>query len=109
MCAYQSRYVGYFEQVKKQYDGELPPTRTLQLTSITVHNISGKPGGISVHIPLISARCSQINSTTDNNNNNNNMLSFYIAHQSMRIALCAVQYPVFKSSVFKCFLRSAGW
>ena len=30
-------------------------------------------------------------------NNNNNMLNFYSAHESMRIALNAVQYPECKS------------
>ncbi|ELT95902.1 hypothetical protein CAPTEDRAFT_62994, partial [Capitella teleta] len=41
----QSRYVGYFEKAKKQFNGELPPSVTLKLKTITVQNLSGVAKG----------------------------------------------------------------
>lgn len=35
----QSRYVGYFERIKKDFGKQLPPPKKLQLSSVTIHGL----------------------------------------------------------------------
>lgn len=37
----QSRYVGYYERVKKDYDGESPPVVTVRITNLKITGING--------------------------------------------------------------------
>lgn len=41
----QSRFVGYFEKVKKLYNGELPPRKELKITSFKIESIAGVGNG----------------------------------------------------------------
>ncbi|XP_053400347.1 phosphatidylinositol 3,4,5-trisphosphate 3-phosphatase TPTE2-like [Mercenaria mercenaria] len=41
----QSRFVGYFEKVKKDYNGELPPRKELKITSFKLESIAGVGNG----------------------------------------------------------------
>ncbi len=41
LCSFQSRYVGYFEAMKSQFGGELPPRKQMQLNTVIIHNLSG--------------------------------------------------------------------
>ncbi|KAK3593566.1 hypothetical protein CHS0354_018654 [Potamilus streckersoni] len=41
----QSRYVGYYEKVKKEYNGQLPPRRELRMSTIKIQGIKGVGNG----------------------------------------------------------------
>ncbi|KAM6178197.1 phosphatidylinositol 3,4,5-trisphosphate 3-phosphatase TPTE2-like [Rhynchocyon petersi] len=51
----QSRYVGYFAQVKNNYNWALPPSKTLFVKSIVIHSIHGvgKGDGSDLKIQII--------------------------------------------------------
>ncbi|XP_014666495.1 PREDICTED: phosphatidylinositol 3,4,5-trisphosphate 3-phosphatase TPTE2-like isoform X2 [Priapulus caudatus] len=41
----QSRFVGYYEQVKTKYNHQLPPDKFIKIDSITIHGIAGLGNG----------------------------------------------------------------
>ncbi|KAL4230685.1 Phosphatidylinositol 3 [Mactra antiquata] len=41
----QSRFVGYFEKVKKLYNNEMPPVKELKITSFKINSIAGVGNG----------------------------------------------------------------
>ncbi|KAM9788683.1 putative tyrosine-protein phosphatase TPTE [Neosynchiropus ocellatus] len=51
----QSRYVGYYEVMKTQFDRQLPPPRSLRIKSLRVHSIAGvgKGDGSDLKVKII--------------------------------------------------------
>ena len=50
---FKSRFVGYYEKVKKLYNGELPPKKQLRITSFKIESIAGNPSS-TVHYQIIA-------------------------------------------------------
>ncbi|MGH0159710.1 UNVERIFIED_CONTAM: hypothetical protein FKN15_058367 [Acipenser sinensis] len=52
-CA--SRYVGYYEILKKKYNRQLPPSKSLKIRSIRIHSITGvgKSNGSDLKVKII--------------------------------------------------------
>uniref|UniRef100_A0A8C1I8Z6 Transmembrane phosphatase with tensin homology n=1 Tax=Cyprinus carpio TaxID=7962 RepID=A0A8C1I8Z6_CYPCA len=44
----QSRYVGYYEIMKNQYNRQLPPQKSLKIKSIRIHSIAGETHGAHI-------------------------------------------------------------
>uniref|UniRef100_A0A673KFH7 Phosphatidylinositol 3,4,5-trisphosphate 3-phosphatase TPTE2-like n=1 Tax=Sinocyclocheilus rhinocerous TaxID=307959 RepID=A0A673KFH7_9TELE len=51
----QSRYVGYYEIMKNQYNRQLPPQKSLKIKSIRIHSIAGvgKGNGSDLKVKII--------------------------------------------------------
>lgn len=51
----QSRYVGYYEILKKKYNRQLPPSKSLKIRSIRIHSITGvgKSNGSDLKVKII--------------------------------------------------------
>ncbi|KAL1266645.1 hypothetical protein QQF64_002320 [Cirrhinus molitorella] len=54
----QSRYVGYYEIMKNQYNRQLPPQKSLKIKSIRIHSIAGvgKGNGNDLKVKIIVKR-----------------------------------------------------
>uniref|UniRef100_A0A8C1C5M0 Transmembrane phosphatase with tensin homology n=1 Tax=Cyprinus carpio carpio TaxID=630221 RepID=A0A8C1C5M0_CYPCA len=54
----QSRYVGYYEIMKNQYNRQLPPQKSLKIKSIRIHSIAGvgKGNGSDLKVKIIVKR-----------------------------------------------------
>lgn len=54
----QSRYVGYYEIMKNQYNRQMPPPKTLKIKSIRIHSIAGvgKSNGSDLKVKIIVKR-----------------------------------------------------
>ncbi|KAK7120486.1 hypothetical protein R3I94_020478 [Phoxinus phoxinus] len=54
----QSRYVGYYEIMKNQYNRQLPPQKSLKIKSIRIHSIAGvgKSNGSDLKVKIIVKR-----------------------------------------------------
>ncbi|XP_041116190.1 phosphatidylinositol 3,4,5-trisphosphate 3-phosphatase TPTE2-like [Polyodon spathula] len=51
----QSRYVGYYEILKKKYNRQLPPSKSLKIRSIRIHSITGvgKNNGSDLRLKIV--------------------------------------------------------
>uniref|UniRef100_F6XHE4 Phosphatidylinositol-3,4,5-trisphosphate 3-phosphatase n=1 Tax=Ciona intestinalis TaxID=7719 RepID=F6XHE4_CIOIN len=56
--ASQIRYVGYFEKIKKNYGGQLPPMKKLKVTGVTITAIQGvgRGNGSDLSMQIVSER-----------------------------------------------------
>ncbi|XP_067290086.1 putative tyrosine-protein phosphatase TPTE [Pseudorasbora parva] len=54
----QSRYVGYYEIMKNQYNRQLPPQKSLKMKSIRIHSIAGvgKSNGSDLKVKILVKR-----------------------------------------------------
>ena len=58
--SFQSRYVGYFERVKRLHKGLMPPDQTIKLTSIYIKSLSGRCETWCIHRKLLFGPLSMV-------------------------------------------------